>query len=147
MARMHSGKKGKSGSKKPIKKVKPSWLDYNPKEIEQLIIKLAKAGSSPSIIGIILRDSYGIPNVKNIIKKKIINILEENRLMPNIPEDLHSLIKKESKIIKHLEINKKDMSSKRGLQLTNSKIQRLTKYYKREGTLPNDWTYEKGKIY
>ncbi|MBI2663059.1 30S ribosomal protein S15 [Candidatus Woesearchaeota archaeon] len=147
MARMYSGKKGKSGSKKPVKKTKPSWIDHAPKEIEQLVLKLAKAGNPPSKIGVILRDSYGVPSVKSITNKRISTILEENKLNPEIPEDLHSLIKRESQIMKHMEINKKDMPSKRGLRLTTSKILRLIKYYKREGILQNDWTYEKGKIY
>ncbi len=147
MARIYSRKKGKSGSKRPIKKVKPSWLTYSPKEVEQLIVKLAKAENSPSKIGIILRDTYGIPLVKTITNKRILKILEENKLKPEIPEDLHSLIKKETKIIKHLEVNKKDYISKRGLYLTTSKIQRLIKYYKREGILQSNWAYEKGKIY
>ncbi|MBI2667812.1 30S ribosomal protein S15 [Candidatus Woesearchaeota archaeon] len=147
MARVYSRKKGKSGSKKPAKKVKPSWLNYTPKEIEQLVIKLAKTGTSPSRIGIILRDSYGIPSVRSITNKKILGILNENKLNPEIPEDLNSLIKRESKILKHTEINKKDEVSKRGLIITNSKIRRLIKYYKREGTLPDEWTYERGKIY
>ena len=42
MARMHSRKKGKHGSKKPAKKSTPSWTRYKPKEIEMLIAKLAK---------------------------------------------------------------------------------------------------------
>ena len=147
MARIYSRKRGKSGSKKPAKKVKPSWLNYTPKEIEQLVIKLAKTGTSPSRIGIILRDSYGIPSVRSLTNKKILGILNENKLNPDIPEDLNSLIKRESKILKHTEINKKDEVSKRGLNITNSKIRRLIKYYKREGTLPDEWTYERGKIY
>ena len=36
MARMHSRKKGKSGSKKPSKPVKLSWIRYTEKEIEQI---------------------------------------------------------------------------------------------------------------
>ena len=35
---MHSRKKGKSGSKKPSKQSKPTWLRYNDKEIEQIIL-------------------------------------------------------------------------------------------------------------
>ena len=37
---MYSGKKGKSGSKKPIKRTKKVWLRYSDEEVEQLIIKL-----------------------------------------------------------------------------------------------------------
>ena len=49
---------------------------------------------------------------------------------------------------KHLEKNKKDYSSKRGLELTESKIRRLVKYYKKRKVLPEDWKYdpEKAKL-
>ncbi|QQG39099.1 MAG: 30S ribosomal protein S15 [Candidatus Woesearchaeota archaeon] len=142
MARMHSRAKGKAGSKKPYGK-KPTWIQHDKKEIELLIVKLAKAGNSTSRIGIILRDSYGIPDVKSIVGKKITELLEENKLTSQIPEDLVFLIRKEIKVMKHLENNKKDMPSKRGLQLTESKIKRLVKYYKRVGKLPQDWRYSK----
>ena len=42
MARMHSRKRGKAGSKKPMKKVLPLWVRYKAKELELLIVKLAK---------------------------------------------------------------------------------------------------------
>ncbi len=77
MARKYSRKHGKSGSKKPIKKVLPLWLRYKPKEVELLIFKSAKEGKSSSEIGIILRDTYGIPDVRFLCKKKITDILKE----------------------------------------------------------------------
>ena len=140
---MYSGKKGKSGSKKPVKKHKLTWIRYSNKEIEQLIIKLAKQGKSQSEIGMILRDTYGVPSVRDILKKKLYKVLEENKIIPKLPEDLTSLIKNEIKIIKHFERNKKDMHAKRGLLLTESKIHRLSKYYKRIGKLPQNWTYDR----
>ncbi len=143
MARMHSGKKGKSGSTKIVKKVKHSWERYGAKEVEQLVLKLAKQGLKPSVIGLTLRDSYGIPDVKTITKKKITKILEDNKLESELPEDLTDLIKKDIKIMKHLEKNKKDMPSKRGSQLTESKIRRLAKYYKKKGKLPQEWKYNR----
>ncbi len=143
MARLYSGKKGKSGSKKPVKKHKLTWIRYSEEEIKQLIIKLAKQGKLQSEIGMILRDTYGIPNVRDLIKKKLGEFLGENKLNPKLPEDLSSLIKREIQIIKHLDRNKKDMHAKRGLLLTGSKIHRLSKYYKRTGKLPRDWTYDR----
>jgi small subunit ribosomal protein S15 len=145
MARMYSRKKGKSGSKKPIKKTKKVWLRYSDNEVEQLIIKLSKQGNTQSKIGIILRDTYGVPDVRNILNKKIGKILEENKLKPKLPEDLMALIKKELNIMKHLETNKKDMSAKRGLQLTESKINRLVRYYKRNSILDKNWIYDREK--
>ena len=142
MARMYSRRKGKSGSKKPVKKSMPSWMEYKPKEIELLIAKLAKEGKSSSQIGAILRDSYGVPDVRTLMKKKITEILKEKDIAPKLPEDLIALIRKAIKLRKHFEENKQDIVSKRGLQLTESKITRLVKYYKKSGKLPADWTYD-----
>ena len=46
MARMHSRKKGKSGSRRPIKKTPQTWVRYKSKEAELLIVKLAKEGNA-----------------------------------------------------------------------------------------------------
>ena len=142
MARMHSRKKGKSGSTKPAKRTVPSWLGYKAKEIELLIAKLAKDGKSGSAIGMYLRDVYGIPDVKLVTSKRMQQILQEKNLSKQLPEDLVALIKKSVKIRKHLKTMRKDMPAKRGLQLTESKIGRLAKYYKRTGVLKPDWKYD-----
>ena len=142
MARMYSRRKGKAGSHKPLQPTVPSWVRYKEKEIELLITKLAKEGKAPSQIGIILRDTYGIPNMRLITKKQITQILKEKKLLSEIPEDLLALIRKSITINKHLETNKKDEASKRGLILTESKIRRLVKYYKRTGKLPSKWKYD-----
>ncbi|MBD3204347.1 30S ribosomal protein S15 [Candidatus Woesearchaeota archaeon] len=141
MARMHSRRKGKSGSTKPSKKVIHSWIRYKPKEIELLIVKLAKQGMTPSQIGLHLRDTYGIPDVKLITKKKISKILVEKKILPEIPEDLMNLLKKVVALQKHLENNKKDKVAIRGLRLTESKVRRLVKYYKESKKLASSWNY------
>jgi len=148
MARMHSRKRGKSGSTKPIIKDKPVWVKYSKKEIEQIIVKLGKEGLTSAKIGLKLRDIYGIPDVKTITGKKITKILKENNLLPEIPFDLMDLMKKAVKIRKHLELNHKDLKNKRSLQLTEAKISRLSKYYKKTGKLSKDWKYnpEKAKL-
>ena len=142
MARMYSGKKGKSGSTKPASKRHPSWVRHRPKEIELLIVKLVKEGKTPSQIGLYLRDSYGVPNVRGITKKKIGEILKEKNLLPKLPEDLTALIKRSITLRKHLEKNHKDISAKRGLELTESKIKRLVKYYKKLGRIAVKWKYD-----
>ena len=142
---MHSRKKGKSSSTKSLDKSSAPWVIYKPKEIEELVIKLSKQDMAPSKVGLILRDSYGIPDVKLLTKKKITKILETNNIKPNLPEDLTSLIKRQIEILKHLENNHKDQTAKRGLRLTESKINRLIKYYKKKGKLSNDWKYDKSK--
>ena len=142
---MHSRARGKSGSKKPYNKSKITWLRYNEEEIEQLIVKIAKSGKTPSQVGLVLRDTYGIPNISRVLNKKMYNVLGKNNLLSQIPEDLTYLIRKEINIMEHLEENKKDMFAKRGLLLTESKINRLVKYYKRSGKLPADWKYDREK--
>ena len=145
MARMYSRKKGKHGSKKPIKKTVPSWIRYKPKEVELLIAKLAKEGKTASQIGIFLRDKYGVPSVFILCGKSITAILKDKKLVSEVPEDLVSLYKKYATIRKHLESNKKDMTAGRGLLLTASKINRLIKYYKRTGRLPEMYRFDSGR--
>jgi SSU ribosomal protein S15P len=105
------------------------------------VVELARRGFPPSQIGIILRDQYGIPLVKPITGKKLTRILEEHGVKQELPEDLLNLIRRALRIRKHLEEHPKDMASRRGLQLVESKIHRLIKYYKRVGKLPKDFVY------
>lgn len=141
MARMYSRKKGKSRSKKPQKKEAP-WVKYKPKEIEDIIIKLAKKGYSSAKIGLILRDQYGIPLTRGLTKKKISSIMREHNTYPEFPEDIFNLIKKAVNLRAHLDKNKKDYTSKRGLELTESKIRRLAKYYKKKDVIGKDWKWD-----
>lgn len=143
---MHSRARGKSCSKKPVKKTAPSWVRYKSKELEMLIVKLAKEGKTPSQIGLVLRDTYGVPDVKSVASKKISKILAEKKLLKEIPEDLMSLMTKAIAVRKHLEANKQDQSAKRGMQLTDSKINRLVKYYKRVNKLPAEWKYDPQRL-
>jgi small subunit ribosomal protein S15 len=142
MARMHARRKGKAGSKKPLSTTAPSWLKLKKDEIIALVLKLAKKGNQTSQIGLILRDSYGVPDIKIITGKSVSSILIDNKVYPEIPEDLQNLIKHAVQIKKHLDANKKDMVSKRGLQLTEAKIRRLAKYYKRTNKIDQDWKYD-----
>ena len=137
---MHSRKKGRASSKKPMAVAK--WIEYNDKEVERLILKLRKDGLNAAAIGRTLRDQYGIASVKIITKKTIAQILEENNIASNIPEDLYNLLKKAVKLRDHLTKYRKDYTSKHGLELLESKIRRLVKYYVREGKLPKDFVYE-----
>jgi|TARA_Y100000310_G_scaffold284075_1_gene306579 small subunit ribosomal protein S15 len=142
MARKYSRKHGKSGSKKPTKKTLPVWLRYKPSEVELLMVKLAKEGKNSSEIGIILRDTYGIPDVRLLCKKKISAVLKEKKLAPELPDDLLSLIRRSVAIRKHLEANHTDQTAKRGLTLTESKIKALTKHYKQTGKLASEWKFD-----
>lgn len=143
---MYSRKRGKSGSTKPVEKKVPGWMRYKGAEVELLVAKLAKDKHPVSEIGMILRDAYGIPSVKVVTGKSITEILHDKKLSPEIPEELMSLLKKNVALLKHTEKFKQDMTAKRGLQLTISKINRVVKYYKSSGKLPADWKYDLDKV-
>ena len=141
MARMHSRRRGKSQSKKPDLATVPEWVTYTPQDVEEIIVKLAKDGNNPSTIGLILRDRYGIPDVRPLLGMKMTKVLEKNGAPLKLPEDIQSLINKSVALGTHVEKHKKDNHNRRGLFLIESKIRRLTKYYIRTGKLPKDWRY------
>lgn len=136
---MHSRKHGQHGSKKPIKKIKVDWLIYDKDEVEKLILKLAKEGKSSAEIGLLLRDQYGIPDVR-YFKMRVLKVIEKDH-KKEVPEDLYNLIKKAVNVHKHMDSNRKDSKGKHGLELLESKIRRLGKYYARTGKLPKGWKY------
>lgn len=148
MARVYSGKKGKHGSKKPPVRASPKWFKMKKEEVEGLIIKLAKERHSSAAIGTILRDQYAIPNVKIAVGKSVAQIMKENKLYPDLPEDMLNLLKKAVVLRQHLQRQRADHHSKKGLQNLESKIRRLGKYYSRNGVMPKDWKYdpEKAKL-
>jgi len=142
MARMHARRKGKSGSTQLVSRKKhPEWSSLIPREIESHVLELAKAGKSTSEIGMILRDQYAVPDIKIATGKKVSRILDENNLLSEFPEDLKNIISTSLQLRKHLEIHKRDIKNKRNLQLTESKIRRLTKYYHSQHKLPKNWKY------
>lgn len=121
---------------------KPGWVEYSTEEIEEIILKLRKEGKSSSVIGVILRDQYGIPDVKSVTGMKITHILEKHGQTEEYPEDLMNLIRKAVNIREHLKENPKDLHTRRGLQLVESRIRRLVRYYTNEKVLPEGWKYE-----
>merc|ERR1711982_104982 len=58
-------------------------------------------------IGVILRDSHGVAQVRFVTGNKILRILKRKGLAPDLPEDIYFLIKKAVSIRKHLERNRK----------------------------------------
>ena len=100
---MHSNGKGMSSSAMPYKRTAPSWCKTTGTEVvDQVpalafsvrrccccrlprahaprlrlqICKLARKGSTPSQIGVVLRDTNGIPQVSTITGSKILRILK-----------------------------------------------------------------------
>ena len=142
MGRMHSKGKGIARSAKPYRRTPNSWVKTSSTEVEEHVCKLAKKGLTPSQIGVILRDSSGIAQVKSITGSKILRLLKKNGLAPEIPEDLYMLIKKAVMIRKHLERNRQDKDGKFRLILVESRIHRLARYYRTSRKLAPNWRYE-----
>lgn len=145
---MHSRKGGRSGSVRPVRTGAPNWVSIGEQELVDMIVQFSKEGNSPSKIGIILRDQYGIPDVQQITGKKLSKMLADGGVPMEIPEDLQNLVKKAVSLRKHLESHKKDFGNKHSLLLTESKIRRLVKYYTASGRLAKGWRYdpEKAKL-
>jgi len=141
MSRMHSSRKGVSGSKRPLIDKNPSWVPQSAEEIKETVVKLAGEGMTMAKVGLVMRDQYAVPNVRLATGKTIREILAEKNIKFDLPEDLQGLMKRAVALSGHVKANKKDLHSLRGLQLIESKIRRLAKYYKREGVVPESWNY------
>ncbi|PKL62669.1 MAG: 30S ribosomal protein S15 [Methanomicrobiales archaeon HGW-Methanomicrobiales-2] len=142
MARMYARRRGTSSSVRPYRKEAPGWSNTDAPEIEKIIVDLRKDGMSTSQIGLALRDRYAVPDVKLATGKRVNEILREKGLESEIPEDLRNLMQKALGIRKHLAENKKDVHNARQLQIAESKVRRLVKYYVKSGRMPKGWTYK-----
>lgn len=143
MARMHTGKHGKSKSRKPEVEVgAPKDAKISSAEIEKLIEDYSKQGLPPALVGQYLKDKHGVPYVRQAMGKRLESIISEKGLSRELPSDLLSLMRKAVGLRRHLEKNKQDVHNKTSLGRTESKIWRLSRYYKKEGVLPKDWKYD-----
>lgn len=141
MARMHSHRRGKSHSIRPPSRRVPPWVTYSPDELTAFIVKFAKDGLTPSQIGVRLRDEFGVPLVQPIAGKSISQVLAGHGVKSSAPEDLERLLKRAQSLQAHLRAHPADHKNVRSLELLEAKIHRLSKYYKREGRLPQAWKY------
>jgi len=116
------------------------WVKYEKDEIEKLILKLAKEGHSNAKIGLILRDQYGIPRVREF-KIKLKKVVETQQ-KPEVPEDMFNLMKQAVNLHRHMRDNKSDAKGTHGLEYIESKIRRLGKYYVKKKTLKKGWKYD-----
>ena len=145
MGRMHSKGKGISRRCLPFRKTPPSWVQISASDLTEQIVKMAKRGASPSQIGVILRDQYGIPQVKGVTGSKILRILKVAGVAPDLPEDLYHLIKKAVNVRKHIEKFRADKDGKFRLILIESRIHRLARYYRKAKVLPPTFKYQSKK--
>ncbi len=141
MARIHVHTHGKSHSTRPTSKGSAQWLSQNRDQVSGLVIELGKEGLSPTEIGLRLRDAHGIPLVKPILGKGVTSVLSENNIKSDMPEDLDKLVRKALALQKHLRVHNSDHRNVRSLELIESKIHRLSRYYKRQGKIPKSWKY------
>lgn len=134
-------KKKPSKSKKKKSGSDAGMVNYEKEEVEKLIAKLAQSSMTQSQIGMALRDQYGIPDVK-AFGFTIGQALKKSKLEKDIPEDLYNLIKKAVIMNSHLERNKKDKKNVHRLQLIESRVRKLGRYYVKVGKLPKGWKYD-----
>ncbi len=110
-------------------------------EVEDTIFRLHQEGLSAAAIGVRLRDGFGVPSVRLATGRSLLEILRSKGAKFAVPEDLAGLIKRAASLQTHLKEHGSDLSNKRGLQLIEAKIRRLSRYYKEHGVLPADWDY------
>ncbi len=120
----------------------PEWSTLDADEVEELIIELGREGKQSAHIGTILRDQHAVPDVKAVTGKKITDILDEEDLLPPVPEDLANLMARALNLREHLRDHPKDKENKRGLQQLEANIRSLAKYYREKEALPYDWKYD-----
>lgn len=146
MARLHSRKKGKAGTKRSKKNLNPEWVTASKPQIKELVVKMAKEGVTASKIGLYLRDQKGVPDVRAFLGHSLVAFLKKENAAPQYPEDLMNLIRKAVRMNSHLKASKKDVISKVKLVHVESKIGRLVKYYLSKGALPKGWKYDREQV-
>ncbi len=141
MARMHARRKGRSGSRRPLLTKNPEWVPLEADEIEEKIVSLAAQGRSAAEIGLALRDQFAVPSVRLATGKTVTQILKAKGTKFDMPEDLGNLMRRAVTLHAHIRTNPRDVSNRRGLQLIESKIRRLARYYQDRGVLPAAWDF------
>jgi small subunit ribosomal protein S13e len=86
MGRLHSKGKGISSSAIPYSRTPPSWLKTTPEQVVDQICKLAKKGATPSQIGVVLRDSHGIAQVKVVTGMSPLESAQNSESQANFPQ-------------------------------------------------------------
>ncbi len=146
MSRMHSKGKGSSGSSKPHSKDPPEWSNSDKEEIEELIVQLSDEGHTNASIGTMLRDKHGVPDVRLVTGERISQTLNRLGKSSGLPEDLMSLMRRALRLIDHLTQNSKDIHNRRQLELCESKIRRLSRYYRENNQIDSEWTYKRDQL-
>ncbi len=104
---------------------KPAWIKMKEPELKKVILELSEK-HSPSQIGFVLRDQYGIPTTK-VFGKKLKEYLTELGIEVN--EDLENAEKKVTNMKEHLKNNITDRHAKHKLQHAQSRLNITRKYF------------------
>ena len=104
---------------------KPAWLKMKEPELKKTIAELSER-HSPSKVGMILRDQYGVPTTR-IYGKKLKAYLKELGIEKN--EDLENAEKKVEKIKEHLKNNVTDRKAKHKLQKAQARLNITRNYF------------------
>jgi len=104
---------------------KPTWLKMKEPELKKTIAELAEK-HSPSKVGMILRDQYGVPTTR-IYGKKLKAYLKELGIERN--EDLENAEKKVEKMKEHLKNNITDRNSKHKFQKAQARLNITRRYF------------------
>lgn len=140
MGRIHSHRHGKAHSMRPVSPEAPEYAKKE--EVEEAILRYAREGMTGSQIGVRLRDQHAIPLAKPVTGRTISETLAAADLLPEMPEDLASIVRKAVGLQKHLKSHRGDRRNVRSLELIEAKVHRLSSYYKRTGRIPQKWKYK-----
>ena len=102
MGRLHSKGKGISASAVPYSRAAPAWLKTTPEQVVEQICKLARKGATPSQIGVILRDSHGVAQVK-IVTGMIDRTSERKTFVANFPRQVTEFCESSSRAVRYPE--------------------------------------------
>jgi len=86
------------------------------KEIEKIVLDMAKKGMTSEKIGLELKSKHNT-------NTKIGKILKKNKVF--LDPDINNLEKKVEKLKKHIEENKHDYRTKRAFSIKNAKLKKL----------------------
>lgn len=103
---------------------KADWTKISPKEIEKIIVDLARQGTSSEKIGLILRDQHGVPKAK-LLGMKIGKVLAKNKL--DSSSEHKNISNKIENLKKHSQKNKHDYTAIRKAVMYTARINRRNK--------------------
>ncbi|CAN0865468.1 40S ribosomal protein S13, partial [Linum grandiflorum] len=131
--------KGISASALPYKRTPPSWLKISSQDVRAQIVIYCLSVLTPSQIGVILRDSHGIAQVRSVTGSNILRILKASGEFYLFHCDCLFLLLGGGFACKMAVAIRKDKDPKFRLILVEIGIHRLARYYNNTKKLPPVW--------